>query len=197
MYGAIYSINIKQRYQLLLLDTSDSFSFRDKMKEGGLLYNHYPNKKVKFIATEVKDCRGFKNLLWMKEYSGQTSSIRPFYTTINVGTVKPDDGTPTAWENTQWTNSREQSLGPSVIGQFYHNNSLWTDNANWYAILDIGDTIEFDTVGIIQNGNTTTYKWESHQNNMMDDVSFQVSDDIGVASPTWTTVVASHRDRRK
>ncbi len=196
-YGAIYSINVKQRYQLLLLDTSDSFSPRDKMKEGGLLYNHYPNKKVKFIATEVKDCRGFKNLLWMKEYSGPTSSIRPFYTALNYSIVKPDDGTPVDWGNTQWQNGNDRSLHPSVIGQYNANPTIWTDNADWYVILDIGDTIEFDTVGIIQNGAISNYKWETHTNNMIDDVSFQVSDDIGVASPTWTTVVASHQDRRK
>ena len=46
-------------------------------------------KESKFVATEVVDAKGFKNLLWDAEYNkGASGSIRPYmYAVCYTGTT--------------------------------------------------------------------------------------------------------------
>ena len=69
-YASIHHINIKTRWQQLILDTQDSFNYRDRIKEGGLLYDHYPKHRVKHIASEVVDAKGFLNNISLPIYYG-------------------------------------------------------------------------------------------------------------------------------
>ena len=68
-------------------------------------------------------------------------------------------------------------------------------NTNYYAILDLGTPTEFDTIGMMYLH--TSYGTEYYNNNKMNNVSFEVTNDIGVESPTWTTVRATENDIRQ
>ena len=197
-YGSVTSINIKQRWQQLILDTQDSFNYRDKLQESGLLSNHYPNKDVKFIATEVADAKGFKNLLWDLEYTKGTSNIKPYmfsvcYTGTNAGNTqdKVDQS------STQRAAGHYPLLPrPTAGANQYFNKGQ--NNDNYYVIYDLRTPVTFDTIGMIFMQSNYGYQGvETHYNNMMNNVEFEVCNDVGVASPAWEPFRAKANDIRK
>ena len=198
-YGSIYSVNVKTRWQQLILDTDDSFNYRDKIKEGGLLNNHYAGKESKFVATEVVDAKGFKNLLWDAEYNkGASGSIRPYmYAVCHTGTTAGSTALTTNNNAYSFTSDRYQShatITPRTAGA----NSYWSygqNNDNYYIIYDFRQPVTYDTIGVIHCKDS--YQYETNANNQMNDVSFEVCDDVGVESPSWVTVRASADDLRQ
>ena len=197
-YGSIYSVNVKTRWQQLILDTQDSFNYRDRIKEGGLLYDHYAGKETKFIATEVVDAKGFKNLLWDAEYNkGASGSIRPYmyaccYTGTTAGTSNMS--TTNGYRYMKDRYSSLQTLTPRIAGA----RSYWSygqNNANYYIIYDFRQPVTFDTIGVVHCKDS--YGYESNANNTMNDVQFEVCNDVGVAAPAWQTVRAQYDDPRQ
>ena len=196
-YGSIHSVNIKTKWQMLILDTQDSFTYRDKIKEGGLLYNQYANKRSKFIATEVVDAKGFKNLLWDYEYKKGDTSILPYmYATCYTGTTA--GGTSLGTTNAYRYSSDRYNKGATLTPRGSNNPSYWSygqSNDNFYIIYDFRTQVEFDTIGMVFSKDT--YGFERDTNNQMNDITFQVCDDIGVANPDWQTVVGLFDDTRR
>lgn len=186
-YGSIHSINIKKRYQMLLVDTSNSFNAQDTIIEGGLLESHTPGKKIKFIGTEIVDVKGFKNLAHDAIRNEGSSSIKPYIHSIcRTGTTSTwGDGETIYYGNMPFAAKRAE---PQYINR-------GQANTNYYSITDFGSPVEFDTVGMCYLH--PTYGHEYYVNNKMNNVSFEVCDDIGVDSPNWETVVATHNDIRQ
>lgn len=188
-YASILSIDIKSRYDLLLLDTEESFSKRDKIIEGSLLEDHTQGDNVKFIGTEIVDVMGFRNLLTEQhrqyEYTG---SVVPYtFSVCRSGTTS--------------TVLRGESIytggGPfKLVNNNKYGMTQGQSNANYYTITDFGEPVTFDTVGMKYYWSVSYYT-EYYANNKMNDVEFQVCDDIGVASPNWITVQAKFDDTRQ
>ncbi len=187
-YGSIHSLNVKSRYQLLLLDTQDSFNYRDKIKEGGLLYDHYPNHDIKWYGTEVVDVKGHKNLLWDIEYSKGVSNITP----TQIYKVQYNSVNDFRHFNNQYYLTG--ATGPRLTVSS-HWDSAFHNSTNFRIIYDLGQQVEFDTIGI-QVPTNTSYETEYNINNKINGVRFRVCDDIGVESPAWETVLAEFDDQR-
>lgn len=197
-YGSIYSVNVKTRWQQLILDTEDSFNYRDRIKEGGLLYNHYAGKETKFVATEVVDAKGFKNLLWDAQYNKAASgSIRPYmYACCYTGTTAGGTslGTTNGYRYMSDRYSSHATLTPRQAG----SNSYWSygqNSDNYYIIYDFRQPVTFDTIGVIHCKDS--HQRETDANNKMNSVQFEVCNDVGVASPAWETVRVSQDDLRQ
>jgi len=188
-YASIHSINIKNRYQMLILDTMDSFNAQDKIIEGGLLESHVPNKKVKFIGTEITDVKGFKNLAQDAIKNEGSSSIKPWIHSVCRSGTKATQG---YGENKYYSNT-------PFTARLCDNSHVFVQgqaNTNYYTIVDFGAPVEFDTVGMIyQYG--TSYATEHYNNNTMKNVAFEVCDDIGIAAPSWTEVRSTEDDIRQ
>ncbi len=151
-YGSIFSISVKQRYQLAILDTTDSFSKNDEIREGGLLYNHEANKVTKWWATEIEDAYGFQNITdqwWRNRGSGSIQPYRHSYNRTNTY-VNYD------------SSSVNVDTGITYGGPYYNADNAFIPNtgdlnyANAYAYggysfqtVDLGDNVIFDTVGIL------------------------------------------------
>ena len=150
-YASVHSINIKTKWQMLILDTQNSFTYRDKIKEGGLLYNQYANKRSKFIATEVVDPKGFKNLLWDYEYNKGKTEILPYlYATCYSGTTA---GKTSLTNNQGYGRSQPRWGGYNTLTPRSSNNpnyySYGQANDNFYIIYDFRTQVEFDTIGMV------------------------------------------------
>lgn len=196
-FGSIHSVNVKEQYQQLILDTTDSFNERDKIYESRLLYDHYANKDVKFLGTLVTDAKGHKNLLWEYMRTKGNTDILPYvFGACNQGT--------TAAGNTN-TNRNYGGFYNHIYSTNYNaiipkNNigtsrfSRYQANDNFYVIYDLGTQVTFDTIGMIFCKDT--YGFENATNNQMNNVEFQVCDDVGVASPAWEIVRAKANDIR-
>jgi len=194
MYGSIYSVNIKTRWQQLILDTTDSFNYRDRIKEGGILYDHYPNHEVKHIASEVVDAKGFKNLLWEEQYTKGNTNRKPYmFANCYSGATAGAPG-----KNGQRQVAEQYGPGRGLIPGGYipsHLYSGYQNSDNFYIIYDLREQTQFDTVGMVFM-DLTTYGYENDINNKMNNIRFEVTDDVGVDSPSWTTVVATYDDTR-
>ncbi len=195
-HASIYSINIKTKWQQLILDTENSFDYRDRIKEGGLLYNHYPNHEIKHIASEVVDPKGFKNLLWEEEYSKGDTNLKPYmfancYTGTTAGQPTNQNGHYRVTQ--QYGPGRALTPGPYITNYGLYNQ--YQNSDNFYIIYDLREQTQFDTVGMVFI-DTTTYGYENDINNKMNNIRFEVTDDVGVDSPTWETVIATYDDTR-
>jgi hypothetical protein len=197
-YASIYSVNIKQRWQQLILDTNDSVSYRDRIKEGGLLYNHYAGKESKFIATEVVDAKGMKNILLEYERTKGNTDILPHMEAVcsSGTTAGADTGAENsnAWEFVTDRYRSYEVLGPKLSGV----NSYWSygqSNANYYIIIDLGTDVTFDTVGVIHTKDS--HQRETDCQNKMNDVQFEVCSNIGLATPNWQVVREEYDDTRQ
>lgn len=196
-YGSIHSVNIKERYQQLILDTTDSFSKRDKIYESRLLYNHDTSKEVNFIGTLVTDAKGHKNLLWEYMRTNGNTDILPYMFgacsqgTTAAGTTSTNKNTG-GYYNHIYGSNYNALIPKNNVGTSYF--SRYQANDNFYVIYDFGTQVTFDTIGMIFNKDT--YGSEHVTNNQMNNVEFQVCDDVGVASPAWEIVRAKENDLR-
>ena len=200
-FAKVFSIEIKQRYQLLILDTTDSFSKNDDIEDGGLLYDHAADKNIKWIATEVEDALGYTNLLWDWYNSKGQSSILPKLQGFT-------------YNNANYMNSR--TYHNYLVGGYYENtadgvlgfnkpystgyfNAFW-NNANSEYTIDLNTPVTFDTIGIVNRG-TQTYgegtggTGAGYSNNQLTGVQI----DVGPSSDTstYTSFTASHDDDRR
>lgn len=196
-YASIYSVDIKTRWQQLILDTQDSFSYRDYIKEGGLLNTHYANKDVKFIATEVVDAKGFKNLLWDWEYTKGSTNIKPYIFANCVNGTYAGSTSMTYGYNqiAEWSGCDLPLLPGNHAGTRYYTQGQANDN--FYIIYDLRTQVTFDTIGMVFHQGSRSVTHEYDVDNQMNNVEFQVCDDVGVANPAWETVRVKSNDIRR
>ena len=192
-YASIFSISVKQRYQLAILDTTDSFSKNDEIREGGLLYNHEANKVTKWWATEIEDAYGFQNITdqwWRNRGSGSIQPYRHSYNRTNT-----------------YVNYNSSSVnvdtGISYNGAYYFADTPYIPNTgnadpdNGYAYsgysfqtVDLGDNVIFDTVGVFFDlGEENTY------NSTITGIKIEVSDDV-TNDGGWELVYGLQDDER-
>lgn len=78
-YANIFSIDVKEYYQLVLLDTEESFNYKDSVLEGARLeYNQTAGKRVRTNANKIKNPLGYYNLLNDQLENGKEATIRPY-----------------------------------------------------------------------------------------------------------------------
>ena len=191
-YASIFSISIKQRYQLAILDTTDPFSKNDEIREGGLLYNHEANKVTKWWATEIEDAYGFQNITdqwWRNRGSGSIQPYRHSYNRTNT-----------------YVNYNSSSVnvdnGVTYGGPYYNSDSAYVPNrgdaapSNNYAYggysfqtVDLGDNVVFDTVGAFFNQGE-----ENDYSETITGVKIEVSDDV--VNGGWELVYGPQDDER-
>ena len=200
-FAKVFSIEIKQRYQLLILDTTDSFSKNDDIEDGGLLYDHAADKNIKWIATEVEDALGYTNLLWDWYNSKGQSSILPKLQGFTYNNANYLSNTT---YHSRGVSGYYQYASAGVFGirkpysTGYHP-VIWS-NANAEYTVDLNTPVTFDTIGIVNRG-TSTYgegtggTSTGYSNNQLTGVQI----DVGPSSDTstYTSFTASHDDDRR
>ena len=143
----IYTISIKNRYRLLLLDTEDSFTKDTEVLDGGLVTSKPSGYRVEHIATEIEDPMGYDNLL--KDYYKKRgkSSILPYMQGIMYNNTSYNNGmlylSPRYGVDSPFDNS---SYGWSRYYSYPYNNA-----SNHYTI-DFGAPVTFDSIGMIFPG---------------------------------------------
>ena len=187
-HASLYSIDIKQRYQLLILDTGDSFSYRDKILEGGLLYDHPSDKKMKWMATEVEDPLGWKNLLWEYYYSKGNTDLIPYVQAFNRTGATDADADDNGLNYYGWyyyaPNIFEYSPGIQKSSWAYMHNG--NDS---HMVVDLGEEVTFDTIGVMFGATG-----EHDLNNYMKQVKIETNTEPNTS--TYTTVRAAQDDLR-
>jgi len=187
-HASVYSIDIKQRYQLLVLNTEDSFSYQDEIKEGGLLLDQPANKKMKWMATEVEDPLGMKNLLWDYYHKKGDTNLIPYIQAFNrTGATDADaDDNGLTYGGWYYYGSYIFDYAPGMNqGNFSH---LWHGN-NAHVVMDLGENVTFDTIGVMFGG-----QGEGTLNNYMKQVKIEVN--TVPHTDTYTLVRAAEDDLR-
>jgi hypothetical protein len=182
-YASLFSINIKERYQMLILDTQNSFSYRDTIKQSGLLDMQTAGKICKFLGNEIEDPMGYRNLAWQYYYDKGQTNILPYchnfiQTTANVtntGVLNLIGG------------SRPMMYTEGPTRGFHQNAKAGVD---CFITYDLNEPISFDTIGV--GFHRDTNYTESDTNNTMVGIRIDVGDDPN----TFTTVYARANDTR-
>jgi hypothetical protein len=184
-YTSVFSINIKKRYQLAVIDTTNTFSKNDQIKEGGLFENQVVGKTCKFIANEIEDPMGMKNLLWDYYYNKGNTNILPYchsFVAATSGSIV--DGL------------NGSQVGRSLMLQYSGIASQWGTGvygkvgADFHITYDASTSVSFDTIGI--GFNNAGSGFENLTNNTMSGIRIDVGDD----PYTFTTVYAKQNDTR-
>jgi hypothetical protein len=185
-YASLLSIKIKNRYQLLVLDTTASMSYGDRIKQGGLLDTQVAGKTCKFIANEIEDPMGFQNLNWDYFYKKGQTNLNPYAHNLiyNVSGAL----------NTAVQGFIQQA-GPKALD--IQTNGVgyaqWTaygkSGADFFITYDLGTNVNFDSVGIGHTGTSI----EAAVNNIISGSRIDVADN----PDNWTTVWAKQHDLRR
>ena len=148
-WAKIYSITIKTRKQLLLIDAapSDTFTRLDEIQEGGVLKDQPANKLVKWIGTEIEDPMSYKNLLWDYYYKRGDTNILPAIHGATFNNINWSDS---------YANERYNGTTPFELkraGGVDLWSYIWNNTAS-YANYDFGTPVSFDKIGYIWAGST-------------------------------------------
>lgn len=150
-WAKVYSISVKERYQLLLLDTQDTFERLDEIQDGGLINNQSVNKPVKWVATEVEDALGYKNILWdWYDKKGKTSII-PYRQGFTRTNAAYDAGYIRERYSSQYTFEQQSSAAQYYFGYDWNNDATST-------CIDFGHPITFDRIAIGCVGSAQYYE---------------------------------------
>lgn len=191
-YASVFSIEVKNKYQIAILDTTDDFDKLDNIQEGGILYSHDSGKVMKWFGTEIEDAYGYQTISdkWFRQWG--SGSLKPYihsynrtntYASFDSSSINVDTGI--TYQGAYYYSDM----------MFYHNTGAWGAswaypyNGNNCIIFDLGESAEFDAIGIIPSsgeGNTVT--------NYMKDVKIEVSDDPFEGG--WTVVRSKEDDSR-
>lgn len=77
-FSNIFNIRVKDYYQLVLLDTEESFDYKDGVLEGARLeYNQSSGKRVRASGNIIKDPLGYRNLIDDHVDNGKEATIKP------------------------------------------------------------------------------------------------------------------------
>lgn len=186
-FASIYTVNIKERYQLLLLDTQQTFLPRDFIKEGGLLDTQQSGKICKFVANEIEDPMGMRNIAWDYYYKKGKTNILPYcHNFIQSVSGNIDTGilnTATFSRNLAFRTQGTSAWTPSTIAK---------TSTNFFITYDLGQAVNFDTVGVGVHNLTTSAYGESDTNNRLLGVQIDVADNPN----NWTTVWSKADDNR-
>ena len=144
----IYSISIKGRYQLALLDSNDTgFERLNNITRAGLIFDKDTSYKAEFLGTKVVDAMGYKNLLrdwhYKRGKSSQYCYVQGF--TYNSSTYNSGIG----YINDYYGNG--VLFGPSEYGKASNYWSYPWSNAGCHYTFDFGTNVTFDTIGLRVN----------------------------------------------
>jgi hypothetical protein len=182
-YASLFSIDIKERYQLVILDTEQSFSYQNLVKQGGLTDTQSAGKLCKFLGNEIEDPMGYRNLIWQYYYDKGRTNILPYchnfiQTTANV----TDTGVLLAYAGGRPL-MHTDGAPRSVFGS-------GKSGADFFITYDLNQAVSFDTIGVGFHRDTNLT--ESDTNNTMVGIRVDVGDD----PYTFTTVYARANDTR-
>lgn len=182
-YVNLYSINIKDYHQLVLLDTDESVGVGDEVLEGARLeYDHFQGQRVRTNANSIKDIRGYKNLLhdWLDK-KGKSNILPYLHGYVSSRSNKYDynnllGGDRSVGGELVYTNSK---LGWNLQGDYIKGG-------NNFFVYDLVSEVEFDSLSF------RYYLDYNYDYNQMNDVQIEVSNDI----ENWTTVYGPTSDSR-
>jgi hypothetical protein len=192
-YAAIFSIDIKEWKQLLILDTDEDVNVGEEIIEGGLIYNHNSNHIVKFLANTIKDARGYKNLIWDWHYKKGKTSFLPYQhsavtTTSNVPSVTTNFS-PIA---SGWANPLIYQQ--SGVGGGYA--SLAGGGTGSFVTYDLTQPTTFDAFAFIYGLENRNENGNGIQSNGSGSQLLGVRLDVSNDGKNWTTIRSASNDLR-
>jgi hypothetical protein len=191
-YAAIFSIDIKEWKQLLIIDTDESINAGSEIIEGGLIYNHNPNHTAKFLGNTIKDARGYKNLIWDWYYKKGKTSFLPYQhsavtTTTNVPTLTNFIPNASGW-------SYPLVYQQSGIGTGY--GSLAGGGTGSFVTYDLTQPTTFDAFAFIYGSEFTNATNQGIQSNGSGSQLFGIRLDVSNDGENWTTIRPATNDLR-
>ena len=147
----LYKISVKGRYQLALLDSTDTgFTRLDNVTRAGLIYDKDTSFKAEFLGTQIADAMGYENLLrdWRKK-RGKTG-LYPYVQGFTYNADNYNSGL--GYMNDYY--GIGNLFEPSHMGKAQHYWSRPWANAGCHYTFDFGAPITFDSIGLRVNYNS-------------------------------------------
>ena len=183
-YVNLYTIDIKDYHQLVLLDTDESVGIGDEVLEGARLeYDHFEGQRARTNANSIKDIKGYKNLLydwWDKK--GQTK-LMPYQHGYKSNRSNKYD------YNNLYGGDRlvgGELIDNNVAVNLYQPGDYFSTSITQTVVYDLMTETEFDSLSF------RYYHDSSYDYNQMNELQIEVSNDI----ENWTTVWGPSTDDR-
>jgi len=183
-YVNLYTIDIKDYHQLVLLDTDGAVNIGDEILEGARLeYDHFEGQRVRTNANSIKDIRGHRNLLydwWDKK--GQTKLMPYQHGYISSRSNKYDYNTLYDGDRLVGGELIPNNIGPGANspGDYFSTSVTQT------VVYDLMTEVEFDSLSFRYSSD------HAYDYNQMNELQIEVSNDI----ENWTTVWGPSTDDR-
>lgn len=183
-YVNLYSINIKDYHQLVLLDTDESVGVGDEVLEGARLeYDHFQGQRVRTNANSIKDIRGYRNILhdWLDK-KGKTKILPYQHGYISSRTNRYDYNNLYGGDRYVGGELVKNNIGPraNFPGDYFNTSIPQT------VVYDLMSEVEFDSLSF------RGYYDYSYDYNQLNEFKVEVSNDI----ENWTTVWGPSTDNK-
>ena len=183
-YVNLYTIDIKDYHQLVLLDTDEAVNVGDEILEGARLeYDHFEGQRVRTNANSIKDIRGHRNLLydwWDKK--GQTKLMPYQHGYVSNRSNKYDYNNLYSGDRLVGGELIPNNIGPGANSPGDYFDTSITQTIVW----DLMTEVEFDSLSF------RYYNDYAYDYNQMNELQIEISNDI----ENWTTVWGPSPDGR-
>jgi len=184
----IFDIRVKEYYQLVLLDTEESFDYKDEVLEGARLeYNQTAGKRVRASGNRIKDPLGYRNLTRDIKQNGKEATILPYMHSCT--TTVAQDGN----YNSFYNFASSQTHGGELIDHYlpiydYGPYRYEKTGTGFYVIYDLQTEVSMSALAF-----KSYYDYNYEYTEMAGEpVGIEVSNDL----ENWTTVYAPTNDPR-
>ncbi len=184
--NSILSIDVKDYYQVVLLDTEESFNYKDKVLEGARLeYNQTSGKRVRTNGAKIKNPLGYRNLFNDQVENGKEATILP----------APHSQTTSVAQNGNYNSFYRWSSNYSDGGTYYEINypdmiqsSYRKTGTGYYIIYDLQTEASMSALSF-RDYNDYNYDYTERAG---ENIQIDVSNDL----ENWTTVYGPTPDPR-
>lgn len=183
----IFNIRVKEYYQLVLLDTEESFNYKDKILEGvGLEYNQEAGKRVRTNGNRIKDPLGYKNLTRDLSENGKEATILPYAHSQTTSVAQ--NGNYNSFYQWQTTSVNSGELRDNYLRAYTYHAQYQKTGTGYYIIYDLQTEVSMSSLAFTD--------YYDHNYDYTTRASHPVQIDVSNDIENWTTVYGPANDPR-
>jgi len=182
----IFDIEVKEYYQLVLLDTEESFNYKDEVLEGARLeYNQEAGKRVRVSGNRIKNPLGYRNLTRDLLENGKEATILPY--AHSATTTIAQNGNYNSFYRWASNYIYAGELYDNYLRQYAYSHQYRKTGTGYYIIYDLQTETSMSSLAY---SDYHDYNYDYTQ--ISTDIQVDVSNDL----ENWTTVYGPTPDPR-
>ena len=183
----IFNIEVKEYYQLVLLDTDEPVNYKDEVLEGVRLeYSHEAGKRVRASGNRIKNPLGYRNLTRDLLENGKEATILPY--AHSATTTVAQDGNYNSFYQWNSANIYAGELYDNYLRVYAYSHRYRKTGTGYYIIYDLQTEVSMSSLAY---SDYHDYNYD-YTEMAGENIQIDISNDL----ENWTTVYGPTPDPR-